>query len=68
MSHPGNLPNPSDDPEPWMQEGAEALLGRAVCTKKESLVDPVVIQEVISPYVFGYSAPLASKRLYLLPE
>ena len=47
-SHPGNLPNPSNDPEPpvpgWMQEAAETLLGRAVRTKKEPLVDPVVIQ------------------------
>ena len=54
-SHPGKLPNPSNDPEPsvpgWMQEGAEALLGCAVCTKEEPLVDPVVIQEVISPYI-----------------
>ena len=33
-----------------MQEGAEALLGRAVCTKEEPLVEPIVIQEVISPY------------------
>ena len=50
-SHLGNLPNPSDDPEPsvpgWMQEGAEALLWCAVHTKEEPLVDPVVIQEVI---------------------
>ena len=60
-SHPGNLPNPSNDPEPlvpgWMQEGAEALLGRAVCTKEEPLVDPVVIQEVISPYIHCLGTP-----------
>ena len=34
-----------------MQEGAEALFGHAVHTKEEPLVDPVVIQEVISPYI-----------------
>ncbi len=60
-SHPGNLPNPSDDLEPsvpgWMQKWAEALLGRAVHTKEGPLVDPVVIQEVISPNVVRVLRP-----------
>ena len=68
-SQPGNLPNPSNDPEPsvprWKQEGAEALLGHAVCTKEESLVNPIVIQEVISPYVIRVLWP---RRDYLLAE
>ena len=40
-----------------MQEGAEALLGSAVHTKKEPLVDPIVIQEVISQYVVRILRP-----------
>ena len=77
-SHPGNLPNPSDDPEPsvpgWMQEGAEALLERAVHTKEEPLVDPVVIQEVISPYVdwvlrpSGLKETVSSRRIAPYPR
>ena len=46
MSHPGNLLKPSDDTEPsvpgWMQEEAETLLGLALRTKEEPLVDPIV--------------------------
>ena len=77
-SHTGNLPNPSNDPEPsvpgWMQEGAEALLGRAVRTKEESLVDPVVIEEVISPYVVrvlrpsGLEETVSSRRIAPYPR
>ena len=40
-----------------MLEGAEALLGCAVHTKEEPLVDPVVIQEVISLYVVRVLRP-----------
>ena len=71
-SHTGNLPNPGNDPEPlvpgWMQEGAEALLGRAVHTKEEPLVDSRRDSgsTITIHTLFGYSAPLASKRLYLL--
>ena len=42
-----------------MQEGAEALLGCALHTKEEPLVDPVVIQKVISPYVVRVLRPSA---------
>ena len=77
-SHPGNLPNSSNDPEPsvprWMQEGAEALFVCAVRTKEEPLVDPVVIQEVISPYIVrvlhpsGLEETVSSRRIAPYPK
>ena len=77
-SHPGNLPNSNNDPEPsvpgLMQEGAEALLVRAVRTKEEPLVDPVLIQEVISPYIVrvlrpsGLEETVSSRRIAPYPK
>ena len=82
-SHPGNLPNPNNDPESsvpgWMQEGAEALLGGGggggfVHTKEEPLVGPVVIQEVISQYVVrvlhpsGLEETVSSRRIAPYPR
>ena len=77
-SHLGKLPNPSNDPEPsvprLIQEGAEALLGCAVRTKEEPLVDHVVIQEVISPYVVwvlcpsGLEETISSRRIAPYPR
>ena len=57
-----------------MQEGAEALLGCAVRTKEEHLVDPVVIQEIISPYVVrllrpsGLEETVSSRRIAPYPR
>ena len=57
-----------------MQEGAEALLGRAMRVKEEPLVDPVVIQEVISPYIVwvlrpsGHEETVSSRRIAPYPR
>ena len=57
-----------------MQEGAEALFGHAGRTKEELLVDPVVIQEVISPYVVrvlhpsGLKETVSSRRIAPYPK
>ena len=66
------IPNPQF--RGWMQEGAEALLGHAVHTKEEPLIDPVVTQEVISPYVVqvfrpsGLEETVSSRRTAPYPK
>ena len=57
-----------------MQEGAKSLFGHAVRPKEEPLVYPVVIPEVISPYVVqvllpsGLEETVSSRRIAPYPK